>query len=156
MRCRSVHSIIAEHKAFFYRRDAELASNVIAHVVTAFELGIPIMLIMTDAHRRLVDGGLANADLDPELLKRVQLLRSIDAEQCLEKFSIGGALNETLFQVELGKILDGVPFYAYGELVDVLCQRRRFEDALELEGMWNRLGNRHRFSLLCGYNSRGL
>jgi hypothetical protein len=40
---------------------------------------------------------------------------------------------------------------AFGEMVDLLCERGQPKAAAELEGLWNDLGRRRRFSLLCGY-----
>jgi hypothetical protein len=40
---------------------------------------------------------------------------------------------------------------AFGELVDLLCERGQPGAAAALEDLWNELAQRHRFSLLCGY-----
>ena len=45
----------------------------------------------------------------------------------------------------------GAPVRAYGEMVDLLWQRRDPEGAVALEELWNDLGTRMTFSLLCGY-----
>ena len=40
---------------------------------------------------------------------------------------------------------------AFGEMVDLLCERGNPKGAAELEELWNRLARRRSFSLLCGY-----
>jgi hypothetical protein len=40
----------------------------------------------------------------------------------------------------------------FGEMVDLLCVRGRQDAAFALEDMWNDLGRRRSFSLLCGYH----
>ncbi|KAJ3290461.1 hypothetical protein HK104_006766 [Borealophlyctis nickersoniae] len=40
---------------------------------------------------------------------------------------------------------------AFGEIVNLLCQRGEIAAALQLERMWNDLVYRHRFTLLCAY-----
>src|SRR5206468_91936 len=43
---------------------------------------------------------------------------------------------------------------AFGEMVDLLCERGAVEGALKLERLWNDLQKSHTFSLLCAYNLR--
>lgn len=43
---------------------------------------------------------------------------------------------------------------AYGDMVDVLCDRGEPEAAAELEGLWNELGRRLPLRLLCAYATR--
>jgi hypothetical protein len=40
---------------------------------------------------------------------------------------------------------------AFGEMVDLLCERGNPTAAARLEELWNRLARRRAFSLLCGY-----
>jgi hypothetical protein len=42
---------------------------------------------------------------------------------------------------------------AYGEMVDMLAQRGELTEAIALEGLWNNLGERVPFFLLCGYSA---
>jgi hypothetical protein len=42
---------------------------------------------------------------------------------------------------------------AYGDMVDLLAEDRRFEAAAQLEELWNDLRRRVAFALLCGYSS---
>ena len=154
-----MNAIAAEHKAFFYRKQQELAENVVAHVAPAFEAGSRTVLVMTRPHLQYLNRRLSESDFDPDLLRTVCLLHEIDAEECLESFTISGVLNEALFQQEISAVLtkgSATFTHAYGEMVDVLCQRRRYDAAIELEHMWNRLALRHPFSLLCGYNVNAL
>jgi len=56
---------------------------------------------------------------------------------------------ETLVQ----RLVDTSPagLYAYGEMVDLLAEEGDFLAAKELEALWNELGARCSFTLLCGY-----
>jgi hypothetical protein len=47
----------------------------------------------------------------------------------------------------------GTPLRAYGDMVDLLAEDRRFEAAAQLEELWNDLRRRIPFALLCGYSS---
>ena len=47
----------------------------------------------------------------------------------------------------------GARVRAYGEMVDMLAQRGDLTEAIKLEHLWNRLGERTPFFLLCGYSA---
>ncbi len=143
-----------DHKVFFYGRPQELAHAVFTHICPAIEANSPVVLVMTPSHRQRLEQRLLEHDLCPQTLRDVGVLVQLDAEETLEKFLSGGALDEARFQQVIGGVLREAPqalTHAYGEMVDVLVKRQRFEAAIELEEMWNRLARQHRFTLLCGY-----
>jgi hypothetical protein len=41
---------------------------------------------------------------------------------------------------------------AYGEMVNVLCEKGNAAGAIELEKLWNNLLREHSFALMCGYS----
>ena len=62
-------------------------------------------------------------------------------------------MNEVLSLLPASGKTDGQRplLYAYGELVDILCERQQHWVALELEELWKNLLAARNFSLLCGY-----
>ena len=64
-----------------------------------------------------------------------------------------------LFQTEVGQVVERLTaqdrgaLWIYGEMVDVLAEERNFAAARYLEELWNELGLRQSFTLLCGYSS---
>jgi len=145
------------HEVFFYRDPMSLADAVIRHISPALEELSPTILIMTRPNEKALELQLRRTDFDPEILESMSLLTRLNAEETLEKFYIGGALNEPIFRKEIGGLIERTQFptrltFAYGEMVDVLCSRKKYEHALELEAMWNRLGVDFKFALLCGYD----
>jgi hypothetical protein len=79
-----------------------------------------------------------------------------DAEGLLERFLVDDEPDPTRFREVIGGLLrragdGGRPVYVYGEMVAVLWAAGRVNAALEVERLWNDLGCKLRFSLLCGY-----
>ena len=71
----------------------------------------------------------------------------------------GASPSRAAFEQIVGGLLDDVAerapgreIRAFGEMVDLLCERGASKAAAELEELWNDLGRRRRFSLLCGYH----
>jgi CheY-like chemotaxis protein len=87
----------------------------------------------------------------------------IDAHQLLGQLMNGTGINNSDFEGMMSDVLSLLPgsekrtgerqslLYAYGELVDILCERQQHWIALELENLWNNLLSARHFSLLCGY-----
>jgi hypothetical protein len=142
------------HSVFFYERPREVANAVFAHISPAIEAASRVVLVMTPEHRQQLDEQLNEHDLCPHALRACGILVHLEAQETLEKFYRGGAFDENRFQQTIGSVLPSTPgalTHAYGEMVDLLCKRGKREDAIELEEMWNRLGRKHSFTLLCGY-----
>ena len=79
-----------------------------------------------------------------------------DAKQTLNKFMVGDRPHPQLFSASVGTLVSGLeafgkPLRIYGEMVNVLAGRGLYAAARELEELWNELGRRRRFTLLCGY-----
>ena len=81
----------------------------------------------------------------------------LDALDTLRRLSPGGRRPDArAFQDLVGGLLRGPargPIRAYGEMVDILAERRDFEGVLALEGLWNDAASRTPYSLLCGYSA---
>jgi len=71
----------------------------------------------------------------------------VDGSPSPERFEevVGGLLRT------IEERFPGRQIRAFGEMVDLLCQRGQPEAAATLEELWNDLGGRRNFSLLCGY-----
>jgi hypothetical protein len=143
-----------DHRVLFYQQRHEILDAVFLHIRDALEAGTKVVLVMAAAQRRALDQYLRFKDFQPELLNSIGVLTQLDAAETLETLTIAGALNENRFQSTIESAFDRsseAPTRAYGEMVDLLCKRHAYDDALELERMWNRLATNNLFSLLCGY-----
>jgi signal transduction histidine kinase/FixJ family two-component response regulator len=87
----------------------------------------------------------------------------LDAHRVLEKLVPGAEINSRDFEKLMSEILSQLPrtktnagqippsVYAYGEMVDILCERGQHLVAFDLEEIWNYFLATRNISLLCGY-----
>jgi hypothetical protein len=148
------------HAVQIYGDPGELAASVAAYLVTGFDSGEPALLIATAAHRDRFLAELTAAGWDRERIERSGLLVEADAEETLGAIlGADGFPSASGFDAVAAAMLDGVAerfpgrhVRAFGEMVDVLCERGDTEAAVSLEELWNSLTrSRPFFSLLCGY-----
>jgi hypothetical protein len=147
------------HAVLFYKDHAFARDSVSHYLAAALRSGAPALLIarpallahvQIDLHRQHVQGipfGPGRGSL-----------ATWDAHATLERICRDGKPDPELFEAVLGQALtqltrDGLRPVAYGEMVDILCERGRFADAIALENLWNGLLARFDASLFCGYAS---
>lgn len=151
---------LAGHFVRFYDDDAFLLHEVGEFIDSALRCGGTGIVIATADHlevlRPRLDGfGFAAGQAGWYPGRLVML----DAEATLDRFLVEGWPDEARFQRIIGPLLaeaqrSGPVVHAFGEMVALLCEAGRFEAAMELEAMWNRMADRHAFSLMCAYPSR--
>ena len=137
-------------EGFLYELVGEYLAGGLAH-------GEGMVVIATPAHRagfakeleRLGASGSADAEARGQILW-------LDAEDTLAQLTAGGGLDWQRFHAAIGGLiarlrLDYPTVRAYGEMVDILWQRREQDTALRLEEFWNELAALQTFTLLCAY-----
>jgi hypothetical protein len=144
------------HAVQIYADLSELAGSVSAYLAAGFELGEPAVIVATPEHLAEFTAALAVAGWDETRIERASLLAVADADAALEAIMDGADVpSAAAFERVVGGLLDRFPgrqVRAFGEMVDLLCRRGRQPAAIALEDLWNDLGRRRRFSLLCGYH----
>jgi hypothetical protein len=148
----------AAHAAQIYVEADELAESVAEYFAAGFEAGEPAVLVATEEHANLVAERLAAAGWDAFRIEELGLLVAVDAETTLGQIMEGQHPSPVAFERVIGGLLDalGERFHerrvrAFGEMVNVLCERGQRDAAVELEELWNDLARTRNFSLLCGY-----
>lgn len=142
------------HSVIFYRRRPDLADAIYFHICPALERASKVVLIATASHQTAIEARLRSADFDPHILRDAGIFLMLNAEATLEKFTRAGAFDEPRFQALIGSQMPPRDItHAYGEMVNVLVEREKYDEALELERMWNRLAAKHSFNLLCAYHT---
>jgi hypothetical protein len=145
------------HAVRFYRDLESLSTSVSRFIVAGIAENQPTLVIATAAHRAAILAALGQG-LDTIALQQAGALMCRDAEELLDSFMVGDMPDEDLFarRVEPGlTAIAGVErrvVRAYGEMVDVLCQRGHIDAALRLEDLWNTLARKHELAILCGYS----
>jgi hypothetical protein len=144
------------HFVQVYADEAFLLEAVAEYLGTGLRRGEAAILIATPAHgiafmRQLEANGIAAG----KAAQRGQLVL-LDADETLARFTAGGMPDWQSFHALIGGViakvrLDYPAVRAYGEMVDVLWQRREHDAALRLEEFWNDLARLQTFSLLCTY-----
>lgn len=142
-----------------YRDADELAETVVDYLVAGFETGAPAILVATPGHHALFMDGLAGRGWSSARIAERGLLLDADAETTLAGIMQGrDAPSAEAFETIVGGLLDETAKRfpdrtpnAFGEMVDILARSGNAEAAMALEELWNDLGHRRRFSLLCGY-----
>ena len=139
----------AAHAAQVYVESSELADAVAEYLRAGFEAGEPGVLVATPEHARLVEERLGHHE---------ELLVTVDAETTLAQIMVGAHPSPEAFEDVIGGLLDqvgarfpGRRVRAFGEMVNLLCERGEGDAAIELEELWNRLARTRDFALLCGY-----
>jgi hypothetical protein len=143
-----------------YAAPAELAAAAGAYLAEGFAAGLSSLVVATADHAGLFDTELRDQGWDPEKLVASGQLVVLDAETTLASIMDGGEMpSHARFNEVVGGQLDAIelkttarPVRVFGEMVDVLCARRQQDAAAALEDLWNELGLRRSFALLCGYH----
>lgn len=81
----------------------------------------------------------------------------LDAETTLASFMRAGRPDPALFEKTVaalvGRLAKAPHLHIYGEMVDIMAGKGNMDGAHDLEVLWNQLGARESFTLLCGYTS---
>lgn len=145
-----------QHAVQFYTDDHFLARLVGFFIAEGLERDENALVIAARPHRTLFERAIEAASERPvEDLERAGLLTMLDADEMLALFMKKGMPDRERFESAAGAALTaaskGRPTRAYGEMVNILWQAGNRAAALALEGLWNDLLQRSRFSLLCAY-----
>jgi MEDS: MEthanogen/methylotroph, DcmR Sensory domain len=148
----------SDHGAHVYTDASELAQSVGAYLAAGFDLGEPAVVIATPEHWSRFAERLALCGWGDEELQEQGLLWFADADETLAAIMADGAPSWDRFEQVVGGLMDRVEerfpggrIRAFGEMVDLLCQRDDPGSAAGLEDLWNRLAQQRSFSLLCAY-----
>ncbi len=146
------------HAVQFYDLDEQLVSAVGRYLVDGLREGAVAIVIATEPHRLAIDPELESAGLDPAQLRADGSLVMLDAAGTLAAFRPEGRLDRDAFHRVVGSVVRGAaatgrPVLAFGEMVALLWEAGDVGGAIELEKLWNELGEQAKFSLLCGYRS---
>jgi PAS domain S-box-containing protein len=149
------------HVVQFYRDDEFLIDALSRFIGTALGAGEGAVAIATRSHLEELDFRLAARGLDIAAIRETGRYTTLDAAETLSTFMIGGQLNPDRFfetigtQIEFARAkaeIRDAPVALFGEMVALLWARGEHEAAIELERLWNELGQKHSFHLRCSYS----
>lgn len=148
----------AGHAVQVYAELDELTGSVASYLAAGFEQGEPAVVVATREHVSRFAEALSARGWDEARVQADRMLVLADADSTLARFMVDGVPSPTEFESVVGGLIDAVAkrfpgkrVRAFGEMVDLLCERGQTEAAIALEELWNDLARRRNFSLLCGY-----
>ena len=151
-------SAVSGHAVHVYGDVREHAETVSAYLAHGFDRGEPALVVATPEHFSVFAAALQARGWPAERIERKQLLFLEDAEAVLAAVAADAGPSWTRFEAVIGGAIDRIaeqfpatPIRAFGEAVNLLCERGDPDGAVALEACWNRLMEARSFSLLCGY-----
>jgi hypothetical protein len=145
-----------EHVVQFYRSDEELAEYVTDYLLDAIRGEGVAVVIATPGHRLAFSERLTDLGVDMGAARASGAYLDFDARQTLDEFMTGDTPDSAKFGATVGDVIRsaahrGQPVRAYGEMVALLWDTGLVTAAIDLEALWNDLGQAEAFSLLCAY-----
>jgi MEDS: MEthanogen/methylotroph, DcmR Sensory domain len=149
-------AIASEHVVQFFDSDESRVECVTRFLAEGYRAGEPAIVVAKPANWRRVFEQLQVQDIPVARAIDEGMIVVKDANETLRQISRNGSLDTTAFEavvaMPVAKLaLRGGRVRAYGEMVDMLAQRGELADAIKLETLWNALGERTPFCLMCGY-----
>ena len=150
-----------DHVVQFYDREGDLIRAVGAYLGEAVRARESAIVIATEAHRLAFQADLIDTGIDVARAVTEGSLLWLDAADTLSMFMRDGQVDPVAFRASLGPVVREAQrgerrVRAYGEMVNLLWDAGDVVGAIELEKLWNELGEELHFSLWCGYHARGL
>ena len=146
------------HIVQFYESDTFLCDNVAHFIAAGVAGGEPTVVIATAAHRAGFRARLEHNAIDLARASAMGLYTELDVDEMLAQVMVGPLPDRARFQELIGPVISMAQAMrpenrvrAYGEMVDRLWSAGNHEGAVRLEELWNELGRRQSFSLLCAY-----
>ena len=151
------------HVVQFYTDDAYLLDRLGSLFLDAFNAGASIVAVITRSHRMGLEERLLTQGIDGAEAKQKGRLTILDAIEALEGFTDAKGLNRERFLLQFrdifrraatAAVVDNRRVVAYGEMVAVLGEQKKFDALIRLERLWNELALTHSFYLYCAYPAR--
>jgi hypothetical protein len=151
-------AIASEHIVQFFDSDESRAECVAQFLADGYRLGQPAIVVAKPANWSGVVDQLTNLGVPVQEAIGKGSIVVKDATDTLRRISRNGVPDADAFEAVVGKAVTslarrGMRVRAYGEMVDMLAQRGELAEAIKLEHLWNGLGERVPFFLMCGYSA---
>lgn len=151
-------SSASEHVVQFFDETESLVVTLGGYLADGWRRGDNLLVLARPRHWALAAGELAARGCPVVDWIAEGRLVALDAMTMMGTFIVNGQPDAAKFQASIGEIVgrlagDGAGLTAYGEIVDVLAAQGNLAGAEQVEALWNELGARWPFRLMCGYSS---
>ena len=145
-----------EHFVQFYEQDSALLQSVTEFIHHGLDAGAGAIVIATASHLEELERGLRTRGVDVAAAREREQLVILEAAATLARIMHHGTPQWTRFLEVVGPVLAELRrrhprVVAFGEMVALLWRDGRQEAAVQLEQLWNELGEREPFALYCAY-----
>jgi hypothetical protein len=115
-----------------------------------------VVVVATPAHARAIELAIVAIGFDLHLLRDAGRYIAHDAGALLPRFMVDGMPDPAAFRAHVGGVVakaseGGRSVRVFGEMVALLWDEDNVAGAIELESLWNELGQEQDFALYCGY-----
>jgi hypothetical protein len=146
-----------DHVCHVYKDEAGLLDTLCGFVGGALWAGESAIVLATDGHLLQLEELLRQSGLDLAHFRATDAYIPLSADASLGRFMDAGWPDAERFESFLGPVLlrarrGGREVRAFGELVALLWSRGEHAATVRLEHLWNRLLEREKIRLLCGYS----
>jgi hypothetical protein len=151
-------TVASEHIVQFFDSDESRAECVAGFLADGIANGEPAIIVAKPLNWAATVQHLEGRGLPLQRAIDEGTIVVKDADDTLRRICRNGVPDASAFESVVGKTVAGLSrsggrVRAYGEMVDMLAQNGELADAIRLEALWNRLGERTPFVLLCGYSA---
>jgi hypothetical protein len=152
---------VGDHWVQFYSEDDFLLQTLQRFIGGALGSGDAAVVIASASHRRALAKRLKWCGVDLQLLQNTGRYCELDAETVLSSLdgraraaAFEDLLETTVLRAGNLSVFDHSHTVVFGEVVGLMWERNRFDEAVALEEMWNRSVETKKFSLFCAYPVR--
>lgn len=153
---------ISHHDVYFYESDSVLGKELGHHIGPALAGGDTTIVIATKPHCKELREALKLSGIDVKAAIKAEKYIERDATKALAQFMVGGVPDKSKFQNTIGELVGraaslkatGKNLVLFGEMVALLWSEGRRDATVRLEELWNELGERYSYHLLCGYPTK--
>lgn len=146
-----------EHQVIFYEQEQGFLSQVADFLGAGLAQGDACVVIATEAHRDAIATELGRRGALGKHASGTRVYRALDAGEMLSRYMSADWPQPDKFTEVIEPVLAEAsqggrrPLRLFGEMVAMEFEAGNQEAAIRIEELWNALGERHRFSLLCAY-----
>jgi hypothetical protein len=146
-----------EHIVQLFDTPDSLGNVVSAFLSEGWRRGDSLLVLARPAHWARVADRLSRRGCPADPAVTAGRLTVFDAATVLARLTRAGRIDPERFQEQVARPVERLAATSaaglriYGEVVDLLAEEGDFAGARYLESLWNALGERVRFTLLCGY-----
>lgn len=147
---------MSRHSVEFYRSETDLLPNLSKFIVSGIGQGESCIIIATKPHSVKFRKAISQAGIKCLSAERSGHLLILDAQQTLNQFMVNGLPDREKFYKSVGAIISEQSsksngLRAFGEMVALLWKAGNKKAVIQLESLWEELGNYYPFNLYCAY-----